>query len=120
MEVFSGRVKDGRESWLFLAVIGCSMILNVGPFDSFGILVVVFKEYFDETNTKIGKVTNENRKASLCRSSVNVQNVQQSKRSGTVVGHGKKTSAAMVEKLWIKMFVTSRGFHFTDSLQMEG
>ena len=51
----SGRVKDIRTSWLFLAVNGCVMGLIVGPVDSFGILVVVFVEYFDESNTKIGK-----------------------------------------------------------------
>lgn len=54
MTVGSGRIKDSRASWIFLAITGCVMGYTAGPFDSFGILVVVFVDYFHETNTKIG------------------------------------------------------------------
>ncbi|XP_028407594.1 monocarboxylate transporter 8-like [Dendronephthya gigantea] len=54
MRVGIGRVKDSRESWMFLVITGCVLFYFGGIFDSYGILVVVFLEYFDETNTKIG------------------------------------------------------------------
>ena len=51
----SGRVKDSRASWLFLGVTGCVLGYAGGLFDTVGILVVVFVEYFNETNAKIGR-----------------------------------------------------------------
>ncbi|XP_046852952.1 monocarboxylate transporter 8-like [Xenia sp. Carnegie-2017] len=50
----SGRVKDGKPSWIFLAVSCFVMFLTSGTIESFTVLVVVFMEYFDETNAKIG------------------------------------------------------------------
>lgn len=52
----SGRTKDSRSSWIFLAVTGGAICFSLGPFDNFGILLVVFVEYFNETNTKIGRL----------------------------------------------------------------
>ena len=56
MKVDIGRVKDSRESWMFLVISGFVVAYVGGTFDSYGILVVVFVEYFDETNTNIGRV----------------------------------------------------------------
>ena len=54
MALSSSRIKDSRGSWLFLAMAGSIMGCAGGLLDSIGILVVIFVEYFDETNTKIG------------------------------------------------------------------
>ncbi len=55
MGVGSGRTKDSRASWIFLAITGFVMGYTAGSFDSYGILVVVFMEHFNESNTKIGR-----------------------------------------------------------------
>lgn len=54
MKVGSGRIKDSRASWMFLGVSGCVVAYSGGLIDCVGILVVVFVENFNETNTKIG------------------------------------------------------------------
>jgi hypothetical protein len=55
MMVGSTRNKDSRESWIFLAITGFVIGYAAGPVDNFGILVVVFVDYYNETNTKIGR-----------------------------------------------------------------
>ena len=50
----SSRIKDSRASWIFLAIAGFVMGYTVGPTENFGILVVVFVDYFHGTNAKIG------------------------------------------------------------------
>ena len=55
MKVGSGRIKDSRASWMFLSVSGCVLAFSGGLIDSVGILVAVFVEYFNETNSKIGE-----------------------------------------------------------------